>query len=259
MYCCDWWSGSGSGGGGWLPLAPSSQQVAEAANKKFKFDMKGQGILQEHGQVLGRLLDVVKTWLKETDGTDAKPISLMGDVSLMLPKGPDTWMLYEGRSVRPPFHHKMLYVPSIADILQKMSKYKQSYDPLTKPSTNGSGLETRCLEMSVFFFLWMYILWKSWNLACCLNESCESFRMHLPKKLRLVSLCPSQPRGRIRPPLFRPQSMHFNHLDFGQIQPSYFDSGWIRPRWLTWAAVKMKVVEINCGRNQGGRIRPRSK
>jgi len=150
MYCCDWWSGSGSGGGGWLPLAPSSQQVAEAANKKFKFDMKGQGILQEHGQVLGRLLDVVKTWLKETDGTDAKPISLMGDVSLMLPKGPDTWMLYEGRSVRPPFHHKMLYVPSIADILQKMSKYKQSYDSLTKPSTNGSGLETRCLEMSVF-------------------------------------------------------------------------------------------------------------
>ena len=131
-------------------MAPSSQQVAEAANKKFKFDMKGQGILQEHGQVLCRLLDVVKTWLKETGGTDAKPISLMGDVSLMLPKGPDTWMLYEGRSVRPPFHHKMLYVPSIADILQKMSKYKQSYDSLTKPSTDGSGLETRCLEMSVF-------------------------------------------------------------------------------------------------------------
>ena len=96
-----------------------SQQVAEAANKKFKFDMKGQGILQEHGQVLGRLVDVVKTWLKETDGTDAKPIPLMGDVSLMLPKGPDKWMLYEGRSVRPPFHHKMLYVPSIADILRR--------------------------------------------------------------------------------------------------------------------------------------------
>ena len=89
-----------------------------------------------------------------------------------------------------------------------------------------------------------------WDQCSAPDLNCDIVGSVFPAGRRAPQGACGQDTGHIRTYKDRPQSLHFNHLDFGQIQPSYFDRGWIRPRWLTWVAVKMKVVEINYGRYQ---------
>lgn len=140
LFTALWWSGLGSCKGFQSVGHPSSQQTAEAANAKMKRDLRSQGEIRKHQDVILALEKCLPTWLAPLSPADEatnEPISMMGDVRLGRPSCPDQWMYHEGANLRMPAGGHVVAFASIELILHKMRSCRRRLPHETWASGNA--------------------------------------------------------------------------------------------------------------------------